>query len=141
LTQLPDVQKSALTQGLSRLKSRKPPPVIRLYLTPTEIKQMKLEIDSKGNVVGDASTKDVMAKMRQAINGYSLIRTRGGTTVSVEDLQRKYLQTPLRAGASAQQSAASFGTAKTPAAHSAALTANSRAARAAKASKRNATAK
>jgi hypothetical protein len=141
LTQLPDVQKTALTQGLTRLKSRKSPPVIRLYLTPAEIKDLKLEVDNKGHVTGEAKTKVVMTKVRQAIKGYSLIRTRGSSTVSVEDLQRKYLQTPLGAKASARQSAQAPVATKTQATSSAALTVKSRADHAAKRSKKKATTK
>lgn len=103
LTQLPDVQKTALTQGLTRLRRRKSPPVIKLYLTPAEIKQLKLEVDSKGNVTGEANSTDVMAKVRQAIKGYSLVRTSASSNVSVEDLQRKYLQTPLSASVAAHK--------------------------------------
>lgn len=99
LTQLPELQKTAIAQGLMRLKGRKSP-VIRLYLTLGEIKNMNLEVDGNGNAKGQASTKAVMVKVRESIKGYSLTRIRGGASVSVEDLQQRYLQTlpPIKSG-------------------------------------------
>jgi hypothetical protein len=141
LTQLPEVQKSALMQGLTRLKSRKSPPVIRLYLTPAEIKQMNLKVDNKGTVTGEASTKVVMTKVREAINGYSLIRTRGSSMVSVEDLQRKYLQKPPVVKVPAKESEAAPGSAKTEAPLAEALNVRRHAPRAGKPSKKKAPAK
>lgn len=91
LTQLPDVQKSALLHGLKRPKGRSSPPIVRLSLSRKEVDDMKLVVNSKGHVSGKASTKAIMAKVRQAIDGYSLISSCGSSTVSVEELQQKYL--------------------------------------------------
>jgi hypothetical protein len=107
LTQLPDLQKQALTQGLTRLKTRTP--IVQLYLTPQEIRDAGLELDrGSGKITGSAKTQKVMAKILDGMKGYDLVRTRGSGAISVEDLQRRYLRppSPAKRAANAAVSAA-----------------------------------
>jgi hypothetical protein len=87
-------QDQVVANGLERLKTRKT--VMHLRLTETELNELGLKVKDD-QIVGDIDPEELSVKVGVKINGLDLIRKRGLTNPSPEELIKKYfLEYPVR---------------------------------------------
>ena len=118
-TQLPAIQTKAAVDGLARMSKRKERPVIRLRLSPAELRRLGLA-NKDGEVTGTLKPKVLHEFMSAAVKGGVLTRVRGGVAgSSLDELERRYLlarrESPPPPNVAAAAAVAAAAPAKPPA--------------------------
>ncbi len=112
---LPLFQSQSLKEGLKRLHHRQVKPVVRVYMTRAEMRNLNLQINEAGHVTGEIRSATLIKKVRASMSGFDLIKTRGISNPSVDELRRRYLLPPKPATASAPTAPSGLAAANPPA--------------------------
>ena len=86
------LQMEVVDQGLKKMGNAKP--TLRLRLNSTDLKELGLKV-AKGKITGKVDPKILGAKVQSLMNGVDLIRVKGLNNPSPDELEKKYLKSPV----------------------------------------------